>query len=99
MSWNKKNVHPGKIVTTSHEVEVMVLDVDEQKRRISLGLKQCGDNPWDGFVENHAAGSAVPSGRWMRKRGGRMWRSRCAAPSSARAQFWRGWWSVDAAAS
>ncbi len=50
MSWTKKNVHPGKIVSTSQEVEVMVLDVDEQKRRISLGLKQCGDNPWDAFL-------------------------------------------------
>jgi len=59
MSWTKKNVHPGKIVSTSQEVEVMVLDVDEQKRRISLGLKQCGSNPWDGFVENHAAGSVL----------------------------------------
>jgi len=59
MSWTKKNVHPGKIVSTSQEVEVMVLDVDEQKRRISLGLKQCGSNPWDGFVESHAAGSVL----------------------------------------
>ncbi len=59
MSWTKKNVHPGKIVSTSQEVEVMVLDADEQKRRISLGLKQCGSNPWDGFVENHAAGSEI----------------------------------------
>ncbi len=59
MSWTKKNVHPGKIVSTSQEVEVMVLDVDEQKRRISLGLKQCGSNPWDGFVENHSAGSVL----------------------------------------
>ena len=59
MSWTKKNVHPGKIVSTSQEVEVMILDVDEQKRRISLGLKQCGSNPWDGFVENHAAGSVL----------------------------------------
>ncbi len=53
MSWTKKNVHPGKIVSTSQEVEVMVLDVDEQKRRISLGLKQCGSNPWEAFVENY----------------------------------------------
>jgi small subunit ribosomal protein S1 len=59
MSWTKKNVHPGKIVSTSQEVEVMVLDADEQKRRISLGLKQCGSNPWDGFVENHSAGSEI----------------------------------------
>ncbi|MGB0720028.1 MAG: 30S ribosomal protein S1 [Bdellovibrionales bacterium] len=47
MSWVKKNVHPGKIVSTSEEVEVMVLEVDEDKRRISLGLKQCQDNPWE----------------------------------------------------
>src|SRR5579872_1214148 len=49
MSWTKKNVHPGKIVSTSQEVEVMVLDVDPEKRRISLGLKQCLDNPWTAF--------------------------------------------------
>ena len=50
MSWTKKNVHPGKIVSTSQEVEVMVLDTDSEKRRISLGLKQCMDNPWESFV-------------------------------------------------
>jgi small subunit ribosomal protein S1 len=50
MSWTKKNVHPGKIVSTSQEVEVMVLDVDAQKRRISLGLKQCSGNPWESFA-------------------------------------------------
>ncbi len=59
MSWTKKNVHPGKIVSTSQEVEVMVLDVDPDKRRISLGLKQCGDNPWDAFLSTHAAGTEV----------------------------------------
>ena len=57
MSWTKKNVHPGKIVSTSQEVEVMVLDVDPQKRRISLGLKQCMDNPWGRFVEAHPVGA------------------------------------------
>jgi small subunit ribosomal protein S1 len=51
MSWTKKNVHPGKIVSTSQEVEVMVLDVDPHKRRISLGLKQCLENPWDKFTD------------------------------------------------
>ena len=56
MSWTKKNVHPGKIVSTSQEVEVMVLDVDPQKRRISLGLKQCLDNPWDSFMAEHPSG-------------------------------------------
>ncbi len=59
MSWTKKNVHPGKIVSTSQEVEVMVLDVDEQKRRISLGLKQCMANPWDDFVATFTAGSEI----------------------------------------
>lgn len=53
MSWTKKNVHPGKIVSTSEEVEVMVLDVDTAKRRISLGIKQCQDNPWNHFAETH----------------------------------------------
>ena len=57
MSWTKKNVHPGKIVSTSQEVEVVVLDVDKDKRRISLGLKQCMANPWDAFVEKHPVGS------------------------------------------
>jgi small subunit ribosomal protein S1 len=59
MSWTKKNVHPGKIVSTSQEVEVMVLDVDPQKRRISLGLKQTLANPWESFVEEHPAGSEL----------------------------------------
>jgi small subunit ribosomal protein S1 len=59
MSWTKKNVHPGKIVSTSQEVEVMVLDVDATKRRISLGLKQCFDNPWDAFRDKHPAGTEL----------------------------------------
>ena len=59
MSWTKKNVHPGKIVSTSQEVEVMVLDLDEQKRRISLGLKQCGDNPWEVFESTYSQGSEI----------------------------------------
>ena len=59
MSWTKKNVHPGKIVSTSQEVEVVVLDVDETKRRISLGLKQAKANPWDDFQEKHPAGSEL----------------------------------------
>jgi small subunit ribosomal protein S1 len=59
MSWVKKNVHPGKIVSTSQEVEVMVLEVDEAKRRISLGLKQCLDNPWEKFAEVHSVGSVI----------------------------------------
>jgi len=59
MSWTKKNIHPGKIVSTSQEVEAMVLEVDPEKRRISLGLKQCKDNPWDSFTESHAVGSIV----------------------------------------
>ncbi len=59
MSWTKKNVHPGKIVSTSQEVEVQVLEVDPVKRRISLGLKQTMRNPWEVFVEKYPAGSEV----------------------------------------
>src|SRR5215467_3284026 len=59
MSWTKKNVHPGKIVSTSQEVEVMVLDVDASKRRISLGLKQVQRNPWEQFVDEHSIGTEV----------------------------------------
>ncbi|MBY8977025.1 30S ribosomal protein S1 [Rhodobacteraceae bacterium NNCM2] len=59
MSWTKKNVHPGKIVSTSQEVEVMVLDVDSSKRRVSLGLKQCMDNPWDSFSTSFPPGTEV----------------------------------------
>jgi len=59
MSWTKKNVHPGKIVSTSQQVEVMVLDVDPERRRVSLGLKQCMDNPWEEFIAAHPVGSVV----------------------------------------
>ena len=59
MSWTKKNVHPGKIVSTSQEVDVMVLEVDSEKRRISLGLKQAQRNPWEEFAEKHPIGSKV----------------------------------------
>jgi small subunit ribosomal protein S1 len=59
MSWTKKNVHPGKIVSTSQEVEVMVLEVDPEKRRISLGLKQTLANPWETFAEKFPVGSTI----------------------------------------
>ena len=59
MSWVKKNVHPGKIVSTSQEVEVMVLEVDAEKRRISLGLKQCMENPWEDFSGKFPIGTKV----------------------------------------
>ncbi|MES2754529.1 MAG: 30S ribosomal protein S1 [Pseudomonadota bacterium] len=59
MSWTKKNVHPGKIVSTSQEVEVIVLEVDAEKRRISLGLKQAQSNPWEAFAAAHPIGSEV----------------------------------------
>ena len=59
MSWTKKNVHPGKIVSTSQQVEVQVLEVDPNKRRISLGLKQTQDNPWESFLAAHPKGSMV----------------------------------------
>ena len=59
MSWTRKNVHPGKIVSTSQEVQVKVLEVDPEKRRISLGIKQCTPNPWAAYVEEHAVGSII----------------------------------------
>jgi len=59
MSWTRKNVHPGKIVSTSEEVEVKVLEVDADKRRISLGIKQCQPNPWAAYVEEHPVGSVI----------------------------------------
>ena len=59
MSWTKKNIHPGKIVSTSQEVSVQVLEVDPDKRRISLGLKQTMDNPWDAFAASHPKGTIV----------------------------------------
>jgi small subunit ribosomal protein S1 len=59
MSWTKKNVHPGKILSTTQEVDVVVLEVDPNKRRISLGLKQTLENPWDVFAQSHPAGTEV----------------------------------------
>ena len=59
MSWTKKNTHPGKIVSTTQQVEVQVLEVDANKRRISLGLKQTQDNPWDAFLASHPKGSII----------------------------------------
>ena len=59
MSWTRKNVHPGKIVSTSEEVEVKVLEVDADKRRISLGIKQCQPNPWAAYVEEHPVNSVI----------------------------------------
>jgi small subunit ribosomal protein S1 len=59
MSWTKKNVHPGKIVSTSQEVEVMVLEIDSAKRRVSLGLKQTMRNPWELFSETHPVGTII----------------------------------------
>lgn len=59
MSWTKKNLHPGKMLSTSQEVEVLVLDVDAEKRRISLGLKQVMENPWDQFIADHPVGAII----------------------------------------
>jgi small subunit ribosomal protein S1 len=59
MSWTKKNMHPSKILSTSQEVDVQVLDVDGDKRRISLGIKQCQANPWDAFLASHPIGSVI----------------------------------------
>ena len=59
MSWTKKNVHPGKILSTTQDVDVVVLEVDPSKRRISLGLKQTLENPWQAFAYSHPAGTEV----------------------------------------
>ncbi|PHS38605.1 MAG: 30S ribosomal protein S1 [Robiginitomaculum sp.] len=59
MSWTKKNIHPGKMVSTSQEVDVVVLEVDQEKRRISLGMKQLQDNPWDSFAERFPVGTII----------------------------------------
>ena len=59
ISWTKKNTHPGKIVSTSEQVEVMILDIDQSKRRISLGLKQCEPNPWESFLESNPKGTEI----------------------------------------
>ena len=59
MDWANKNVNPGKMVSIGQEVEVMVLEIDEERRRISLGMKQCQSNPWDDFAQNHAKGEKV----------------------------------------
>ncbi len=59
MSWTKKNIQPGKIVSTSQEVEIMVLETDSRRRRISLGLKQCLDNPWDTFSAEYSVGTEI----------------------------------------
>ena len=59
MSWTKKNVHPGKIVSTSEKVDVIVLEIDVSKRRISLGIKQCIENPWKSYKDNNKTGSTI----------------------------------------
>ncbi|MBT3015843.1 MAG: 30S ribosomal protein S1 [Candidatus Thiodiazotropha sp. (ex Clathrolucina costata)] len=59
MDWTNKNVHPSKIVSLGDEVEVMVLDIDEERRRVSLGIKQCKPNPWDEFAATHKKGDHV----------------------------------------
>jgi small subunit ribosomal protein S1 len=59
MDWTNKNIHPSKVVQLGDEVEVMVLDIDEERRRISLGMKQCRPNPWEEFSENHKKGDHV----------------------------------------
>jgi len=59
MDWTNKNIHPSKVVTLGDEVEVMVLDIDEERRRISLGIKQCRINPWDEFAANYKKGDHI----------------------------------------
>jgi small subunit ribosomal protein S1 len=59
MDWTNKNIHPSKVVQLGDEVEVMILEIDEERRRISLGMKQCQSNPWDDFAMNHKKGDKV----------------------------------------
>ncbi|MCH8173982.1 MAG: 30S ribosomal protein S1 [Proteobacteria bacterium] len=59
MDWTNKNIHPSKVVQLGDEIEVMILDIDEERRRISLGIKQCFQNPWDGFAENFKKGDKI----------------------------------------
>jgi small subunit ribosomal protein S1 len=59
MDWTNKNIHPSKVVQLGDEVEVMILEIDEERRRISLGMKQCLSNPWDDFAQNHKKGDKV----------------------------------------
>ena len=59
MDWTNKNIHPSKVVQLGDEVEVMILEIDEERRRISLGMKQCKSNPWDDFAINHKKGDKV----------------------------------------
>ncbi len=59
LTWTKKNVHPSKVLNVGDEVETLVLDIDTEKRRISLGLKQCSDNPWEIFAKNHPIGTEI----------------------------------------
>jgi small subunit ribosomal protein S1 len=83
MSWTKKNVHPGKIVSTTQEVDVVVLEVDPQKRRISLGLKQTLANPWEAFAEQPSG--SVP---WSRARSRTRPSSVCSSASKATSTAW-----------
>jgi small subunit ribosomal protein S1 len=62
MDWTNKNIHPTKVVQLGDEVEVMILEIDEDRRRISLGMKQCQSNPWDDFAMNHKKGDKVRGG-------------------------------------
>ena len=59
MDWTNKNIHPSKVVQLGDEIDVMVLDIDEERRRISLGIKQCFQNPWDGFAERFQKGDKI----------------------------------------
>ena len=59
MDWTNKNIHPSKVVQVGDEVEVMILDIDEERRRISLGMKQCTENPWDAFASTHTKGEKI----------------------------------------
>jgi len=90
MSWTKKNVHPGKIVSTSQEVEVQVLDVDPKRRRISLGLKQCMENPWEGFAKRYPVGAGSKARSAILPSSACLLASKKASTAWCTCRIWRG---------
>jgi small subunit ribosomal protein S1 len=86
MDWTNKNIHPTKVVQLGDEVEVMILEIDEDRRRISLGMKQCMSNPWDDFAMNHKKGDKV-TGQIKSITDFRLCSSACPAASTASSTF------------
>ena len=94
MDWTNKNIHPSKVVQVGDEVEVMVLDIDEERRRISLGIKQCKSNPWEDFLASSTRATASPAPsvdhrfRYLHRSGRRHRRSGSPVPISVSSSVW-----------